>query len=84
MELEMPYSVAHCAPNVKMPTLVMVSYEDEIPNANPEVTRAVYQMIPGPKRKYEIAGGHFGLLWHPSALFDEAAQVQIEFLKEHL
>jgi uncharacterized protein len=84
MKLETPYSVVHCAPHVKVATLIMLSFEDEIPNANPEITRAVYELIPGPKKKYEIAGGHFGLLWHPSELFEEAVQVQTEFLKEHL
>lgn len=84
MQLEKPYSVVHCAPHVEVPTLVMLSFEDEIPNANPEVTRHVYGLIPGPKQKYEIAGGHFGLLWHPSELFDEASQVQMAFLKEYL
>ena len=84
MQLNKPYSVVYCAPHVKVPTLVMLSFEDEIPNANPEVTRQVYDLIPAPKQKYEIAGGHFGLLWHPSELFDEATRVQTAFLKEYL
>ncbi|PWJ20408.1 alpha/beta hydrolase [Jannaschia seohaensis] len=84
MQLDTPYSVVHCAAHVKVPTLVILSFEDEIPNANPEVARHVYGLISGPKRKYEIAGGHFGLLWHPSELFDEASQVQRSFLQEHL
>ena len=84
MQLDTPYSVVHCAHHVKIPALMMLSYEDEIPNANPEVTRQVYNQISGPKEKYEIAGGHFGLLWHPSELFDEASRVQVEFLKKYL
>ena len=84
MQLDTPYSVVHCAHHVKIPALMMLSFEDEIPNANPEVTRQVYNQISGPKEKYEIAGGHFGLLWHPSELFDEASRVQVEFLKKYL
>jgi pimeloyl-ACP methyl ester carboxylesterase len=84
MKLDAPYSVVHCAPHVKVPTLLMFSYEDEIPNANPDVTRHVFELLAGPKQKCEIAGGHFGLLWHPSELFDEAAKIQTKFLKDHL
>lgn len=84
MKLEAPYSAAHCASHVRVPTLVMLSHEDEIPSANPAVTRAIFDQIPAPKRLHDIAGGHFGILWHPSDLFEEAASVQTKFLKEIL
>lgn len=84
IQLDTAYNVSHCAPHVKVPTLVMLSFEDEIPAANPEVARHVYDLLPGPKQKHEIAGGHFGLLWHPSELFDEASRLQKAFLLEHL
>jgi len=81
MPLKSPYNVAHCAPHVRVPTLFVVSYEDEIPNANPAIAKAVFDKIPAPKKQlHEIAGGHFGLLWHPSPLFDEAVSVQKKFL----
>lgn len=84
MQLDTPYSVVHCAPHVKAPTLVMLSYEEEIPAASPEVARHIYDLLPGNKEKYEIAGGHFGLLWHPSDLFDEASRIQTAFLAKYL
>lgn len=46
--------------------------------------RQAYELIPAPKQWYDIDGGHFGLLYWPSTLFDEASGVQIEFLKKWL
>jgi hypothetical protein len=43
-----------------------------------------FDLIPGEKKWYEIEGGHFGLLYHPSDLFDEASSVQADFLRSHL
>jgi hypothetical protein len=40
--------------------------------------------MPGPKQWHDIAGGHFGLLYWPSDLFDEASRVQTEFLRKWL
>ncbi len=73
-----------CAPFVKAPTLLMVAPEDEMAHADYAVARQAYELIPGPKQWYDIAGGHFGLLYFPSDLFDEATRVQTEFLKKWL
>ena len=35
---------------------------------------------PGATEVVEVEGGHFGLLWHPGALFDRAVAVQRDFL----
>lgn len=43
-----------------------------------------YELMPAPKEWYDIDGGHFGLLYHPSPLFDEATRIQTEFLKRRL
>jgi hypothetical protein len=51
---------------------------------NPAVTRMAFEAAPEPKQLFETAGGHFGMLYHPSPLFDAAAQVQREFLLRHL
>ena len=59
-----------CAPFVRAPTLLMVAPEDEMVHANYAVARQAYELIPGPKQWYDIAGGHFGLLYYPSELFD--------------
>jgi len=79
-----PYHPTLCAPFVRAPTLLMVAPEDEMVHANYSVARQAYELIPGPKQWYEIAGGHFGLLYYPGDLFDEASRVQTEFLKKWL
>lgn len=79
-----PFHPTLCAPFVKAPTLLMVAPEDEMVHANYAVARQAYELIPGPKQWYDIAGGHFGLLYYPSELFDEASRVQTEFLKKWL
>jgi hypothetical protein len=63
---------------------MIVAPEDEMVQANPAVSLQAFELISGPKEWYEIAGGHFGLLWHPSDLFDEASRVQREFLLANL
>ncbi|HLA87890.1 MAG TPA: alpha/beta fold hydrolase [Anaerolineales bacterium] len=79
-----PYHPTLCTPFVKAPTLLMVAPEDEMVHANYAVARQAYELIPEPKQWYDIAGGHFGLLYYPSELFDEASRVQTEFLKKWL
>ena len=79
-----PYSPVLCAPFVKAPVLMMVAPEDEMVHANYSVAKLAYQLMPGPKQWYDIEGGHFGLIYCPSDLFDEAAQVQTGFFKKWL
>ena len=79
-----PFQPMLCAPFVKAPTLLMVAPEDEMEHANYSVARKAFDLIPGPKQWHDIAGGHFGLLYYPSDLFDEASRVQTEFLKKWL
>lgn len=77
-----PYHPGLCAPFIKTPTLLMVAPVDEMVHANYKVARQAFESIPGPKQWYDIAGGHFGLLYYPSDLFDEASQAQAEFFKK--
>ncbi|MGH2380568.1 MAG: alpha/beta hydrolase [Candidatus Limnocylindria bacterium] len=79
-----PFQPGLCAPFVTAPTLLMVAPDDEMVHANYAVARQAYDLLPGPKQWYDIAGGHFGLLYWPSELFDEASRVQTEFLKTWL
>jgi hypothetical protein len=79
-----PYSPFLCAPYVTAPSLMMVAPGDEMPHANPDVSRQAFDLIPGEKEWYEIEGGHFGLLYHPSELFDEASSAQADFLRSRL
>ena len=83
-ETPVPFDPTLCAPFVKAPTLLMVAPEDEMVHANYAVARQAYELIPGPKQWYDIASGHFRLLYFPSDLFDEATGVQTEFLKKWL
>jgi hypothetical protein len=78
------YSPFLCAPYVTVPSLMMVAPGDEMPHANPEVSRLAFDLLPGQKEWYEIDGGHFGLLYHPSELFEEASSVQADFLRTRL
>jgi pimeloyl-ACP methyl ester carboxylesterase len=79
-----PFHPGLSAPFVRAPTLLMVAQEDEMVHANYSVARQAYDLIPGPKDWYDIGGGHFGLLYYPSELFDEASRVQTEFLQKWL
>jgi hypothetical protein len=79
-----PFHPALGAPFVTAPTLLMVAPDDEMVHANYAVARAAYESMPGPKQWNDIAGGHFGLLYWPSDLFDEASRVQTEFLERWL
>jgi pimeloyl-ACP methyl ester carboxylesterase len=73
-----------CAAHLKAPILFVASPDDEMGGCNPAITRMAFDAAPEPKELFEIAGGHFGMLYHPSALFDEASHKQREFLLRHL
>jgi hypothetical protein len=79
-----PYNPVLCAPFLRPAVLMMVAPEDEMPHADYGVARLAYERMPEPKQWYDISGGHFGLLYHPSPLFDEASAVQAEFLTRWL
>lgn len=83
-ETPVPFNPVLCAPFVKAPILMMVAPEDEMVHANYSVAKLAYNLMPEPKQWYDIQGGHFGLLYCPSDLFDEATRVQIEFFKKWL
>lgn len=79
-----PYNPVRCAPFVTPPTLMMVAPNDEMVHADYHVSRLAYELMPEPKEWHDIAGGHFGLLYHPSPLFDEASRIQTAFLRRWL
>lgn len=79
-----PYDPVLCAPFLAPPTLMMVAPEDEMLHADHGVSRLAFDLMPEPKVWHDIAGGHFGLLYHPSALFDEATRIQSAFLRRWL
>jgi hypothetical protein len=63
---------------------MIVSPQDEMRGANPEVARIAYGLAPEPKQWMEIEGGHFGLLYYPSKLFQQVSSTQCKFLKAYL
>jgi len=79
-----PFNAYLAAPFIKADILFMVSPGDEMVVANPDVARATYDLIPGYKEYHEIPGGHFGLLYYPSELFDLASRLQTDFLVRRL
>jgi alpha-beta hydrolase superfamily lysophospholipase len=79
-----PYHAALAAPFVTVPTLALLSPDDEMPGANPAVARATFEAIAGPTEIVDIEGGHFGIMFDPSAELDSALQVQLAFLQRHL
>lgn len=83
-ETPIPWQPGLCGPHIEAPVLMIVSPEDEMVRANPSVARAVFDSLKGPKEWRPIAGGHFGLLYHPSGIFDEAREAQVSFLSRWL
>ena len=59
---------------------MVVATNDEMTRASPEVTKEVFEMIKQPKGWEDIDGGHLGLLYHLSDLFNKSSRVQIDFL----
>jgi len=76
-----PFSPVLCAPFLQPPVLMMVAPDDEMVHANHGVARLAFELMPGAKEWYDIGGGHFGLLYRPNELFDEATRVQADFLR---
>lgn len=75
-----PFHAGIATPHLDRPLLMMIAPQDEMPGANPRVSGAAYEAAPGPKELVEIDGGHFGLLWHPSEVFDRSSRAQRDFL----
>jgi len=79
-----PYQPVLCATRVRVPSLFIVATDDEMPGASSAVSRHAFDLVPGPKELLEVEGGHFGLLYHPSPLFDLASRAERDFLIRHL
>jgi pimeloyl-ACP methyl ester carboxylesterase len=79
-----PYHAGLCAPHLQGASLWVIAGDDELPGAAAEVAHMAFDSAPLPKELLEIDGGHFGLLYHPSPLFDKVSATQAEFLLRHL
>jgi pimeloyl-ACP methyl ester carboxylesterase len=79
-----PFHAGLCARHLTVPLLMMIAEQDEMPGANSDVAREVFRLAPEPKEKIEINGGHFGLLYYPGELFEQASRTQRDFLIRYL
>ena len=79
-----PYHPGLCAPHMHGASLWVIATDDEMPGAEPPVALAAFESAPHPKELLEIDGGHFGLLYYPSPLFDQVSAAQSDFLMKHL
>lgn len=79
-----PWHPGLAAGHISCPSLFVVSPEDEMPGAVPAVARDVFNRIAGPKEWFEIAGGHFGLVYFPGSEFAAASSAQAHFLFKRL
>ncbi|NNJ55097.1 MAG: alpha/beta fold hydrolase [Bacteroidia bacterium] len=78
------YHDANFSQHLKAPILMIVATNDEMEYSNDKVTLEVFKRITQPKEWVDIDGGHFGLLYYPSELFDKSSKAQIEFLNKYL
>jgi uncharacterized protein len=75
-----PFSAYLAAPYIQAPAFIMAATQDEMAHCNYDVTRAAFDLIRGRKQWAEIDGGHFGLLYYPCELFEQATSAQRDFL----
>ncbi|HET7494934.1 MAG TPA: hypothetical protein VFJ80_05750 [Candidatus Limnocylindrales bacterium] len=78
------YHPGLCAPHLHGASLWVIASDDEMPGAETPVARAAFESAPDPKASLLVEGGHFGLLYHPSSLFDRVSAAQADFLVRHL
>jgi uncharacterized protein len=79
-----PFSAYLAAPFIRGPALLMAGRDDEMVHCNPDVTSAVFGLMRCRKQWADVDGGHFGLLYYPSEIFEQASAVQCAFLVEAL
>ncbi len=79
-----PFHAGLCAPYIRGASFWVIADDDEMPGADPPVARTVFDRAPQPKELLRIDGGHFGLLYHPSELFDRVSAAQAEFVVRRL
>jgi uncharacterized protein len=80
----LPLSAYLAAPFIRGPVQLMAGRNDEMVHCNPQVTQAVFTLMRCRKQWDDIDGGHFGLLYYPSEIFDQASARQCAFLVDAL
>jgi pimeloyl-ACP methyl ester carboxylesterase len=83
-DLPVGFHAGLVAAHLRGPSLWCVAADDEMPGAEAAVSLAAFDSAPEPKELLLIDGGHFGLLYHPSDLFDRVSAAQAAFLVTHL
>ncbi len=78
------FHIGQCATHLKAPILMVVASNDEMTGASTGVTKSIFDMITQPKEWVDIDGGHFGLLYYPSPIFEKSSNAQIDFLNKYL
>jgi pimeloyl-ACP methyl ester carboxylesterase len=73
-----PFTMSIVAPHVACPSLWVVADDDAMPGAEPDVSRAAAIAAGGDLVR--IDGGHFGLLYEDSPLFERVGRAEAEFL----
>ncbi|MCB1488333.1 MAG: hypothetical protein KDJ88_12870 [Bauldia sp.] len=73
-----------CAPHFNGASLWVIARDDEMPGSEPEVSHLCYEAAGGDKELLDIEGGHFGLLYDRSPLFDTVSAAQADFLVRRL
>jgi uncharacterized protein len=79
-DLPIAYHAGIVVPRLHCPSQWLVAEDDEMPGAEPEIAFAMFNRAPRPKELVRLTGGHFGLLYHPSEVFDRSSAAQAEFL----
>jgi uncharacterized protein len=83
-ETSVPLHPGLCSPHLHASLQMVIAREDEMPGANSDIACQVFEAAPQPKESVEIGGGHFGLLYYPSPLFDQVSTAQRNFLLKYL
>jgi uncharacterized protein len=79
-----PLHPALCAPYIRASLLMVVARDDEMPGAATHIVQKTFDVAPQPKEYFTIEGGHFGLLYYPSPLFDQVSKLEADFLGRRL
>jgi hypothetical protein len=78
------YHPGICAPHLHGASFWTIAIDDEMPGAETPISRRAFESAPEPKELLLVEGGHFGMLYHPSELFDVVSAAQADFLGRHL
>ncbi len=79
-----PFHPGLCTPHLHGASMWTIADDDEMPGAEAGIAHRAFEAAPQPRELLRIDGGHFGLLYHPSPLFDRVSAGQADFLLRHL